>query len=44
MRRLLHDAGLRAHLIAAGRARAGAFTWDRCARETLAIYRGLVRR
>ncbi len=35
----LDDAGVRAHLIAAGRAHAARFTWERCAAETLAVYR-----
>jgi glycosyltransferase involved in cell wall biosynthesis len=35
--RVLTDAALRADLSARGLARAAAFTWDRCARETLAI-------
>jgi glycosyltransferase involved in cell wall biosynthesis len=34
---LLTDAGLRAELAAAGRARARAFTWERTARATLAL-------
>jgi glycosyltransferase involved in cell wall biosynthesis len=33
------DEALRAHLAAAGRARAGKFSWDRSARQTLAVYR-----
>jgi glycosyltransferase involved in cell wall biosynthesis len=37
--RLLEDAGLRAELRARGYARAQAFSWERCARETLAVYR-----
>jgi hypothetical protein len=32
-------ATVRARLIAAGRAHAAAFTWDRCAAATLAVYR-----
>lgn len=40
----LDNAGVRAHLIAAGRAHAAAFTWERCAVETLAIYRRLLSR
>ncbi len=35
--RVVTDAPLREHLIAAGRARAAAFSWERCARETLAV-------
>jgi glycosyltransferase involved in cell wall biosynthesis len=38
--RLAADAGLRAELRARGLARAAAFTWDRCAEETLAVLRG----
>jgi glycosyltransferase involved in cell wall biosynthesis len=37
--RLAADGGLRADLYARGLARAAAFTWDRCARETLAVLR-----
>lgn len=36
MRRLLNDAALRENLIAAGRVQAAKFTWDACARQTLA--------
>jgi glycosyltransferase involved in cell wall biosynthesis len=35
--RLARDAGLRADLRARGLARAAEFTWERCARETLAV-------
>jgi glycosyltransferase involved in cell wall biosynthesis len=35
---VLTDAGLRARLVARGRARAAAFAWDRVARETLEVY------
>jgi glycosyltransferase involved in cell wall biosynthesis len=38
--RLAVDAELRAELHARGLARAAAFTWDRCAAETLAVLRG----
>jgi len=38
LRRLLDDADLRARLGAAGLARAGLFSWQRTARETLAVY------
>jgi glycosyltransferase involved in cell wall biosynthesis len=38
--RLATDAGLRADLRMRGLARAAAFTWDRCAEETLAVLRG----
>jgi glycosyltransferase involved in cell wall biosynthesis len=37
--RLLADAALRERLRAAGRERARAFSWERSARETLAVYR-----
>ena len=37
--RLLEDAPLRAELQARGARRAPLFSWDRCARETLAVYR-----
>jgi glycosyltransferase involved in cell wall biosynthesis len=36
--RLLGDPAERARLVAAGRARAAEFTWDRTARATLASY------
>jgi len=36
---VLGDAELRAGLAARGRARARQFTWERCARETLTVYR-----
>jgi glycosyltransferase involved in cell wall biosynthesis len=36
---VLADAELRANLAVRGRARARLFTWERCARETLAVYR-----
>jgi len=39
MARLLDDADLRTELRTQGYARAGAFSWERCARETLAVYR-----
>jgi len=35
--RLLTDAALRADLVARGRQRVGAYTWERAARETLAV-------
>jgi alpha-1,3-rhamnosyl/mannosyltransferase len=38
----LDNATVRARLIAAGRAHAAAFTWDRCAAATLAVYRQVV--
>jgi glycosyltransferase involved in cell wall biosynthesis len=40
MARLAEDAALRDELRARGLARAGAFTWDRCAKQTLAVLRG----
>ena len=43
LRRGLQDAGLRAALIAAGRRHAAAFTWDRCAARTLAIYQRVLK-
>ena len=36
--RLLCDSALRADLVARGLRRVGAFSWERCARETLAVY------
>jgi glycosyltransferase involved in cell wall biosynthesis len=39
LERLLADAGLRERLRAAGLARAAQFSWERTARETLAVYR-----
>jgi len=41
--RLLDDAALRADLAARGLRRAAAFSWERCARETLAVYTSVVR-
>ncbi len=41
MHRLSADDGWRAHLQAAGRARAAEFSWEKCARETLAVYRSV---
>lgn len=41
--RLLGDAALRADLGARGLRRAAAFSWERCARETLAVYTSVVR-
>jgi glycosyltransferase involved in cell wall biosynthesis len=37
--RLLTDGELRARLSAAGRERAATYTWERCADETLEVYR-----
>jgi alpha-1,3-rhamnosyl/mannosyltransferase len=39
MRRLAEDAAHWQRLRAAGLARAAQFSWPRCARETLAVYR-----
>jgi glycosyltransferase involved in cell wall biosynthesis len=39
IRRVLQDAALADELRARGRRRAQAFTWERCAQETLAVYR-----
>ncbi len=39
LRRLLDDAQLRERLIEAGWARAREFSWERCAEQTLAVYR-----
>jgi len=36
---LLEDPGMRARWVSAGRERARAYTWERCARQTLAVYR-----
>ena len=41
--RLLEDAALRADLAERGRRRAARFSWERCARETLAVYNSVVR-
>lgn len=38
---LLTDTNWREHLRAVGRERAAAFTWERCARETAAVYRSV---
>jgi len=40
--RLLEDRALRADLSERGRRRAAQFSWDRCARDTLAVYRAVV--
>jgi glycosyltransferase involved in cell wall biosynthesis len=42
--RLLDDAALRADLVARGLRRAAGFSWERCARETLAVYRAVAHR
>ncbi|GIW07557.1 MAG: glycosyl transferase family 1 [Dehalococcoidia bacterium] len=42
--RLLADGALRAALAARGRERAASFTWDRTARETLAVYQAVLNR
>jgi alpha-1,3-rhamnosyl/mannosyltransferase len=44
LRRLLTDPGLAAQLRERGRARAAGFSWERTARETLALLRGLAAR
>lgn len=41
--RLLEDTALRADLVERGRRQAASFSWERCARETLAVYNSLVR-
>lgn len=41
LRLLREDPAARAARGAAGRARAASFTWERCARETLAVYRAV---
>jgi glycosyltransferase involved in cell wall biosynthesis len=43
LRRLLEDRGLAAKLAAAGPARAGEYTWERTARQTLASYERALR-
>ena len=40
--RLLEDSALRADLAVRGPRRAAQFSWDRCARETLAVYEAVV--
>lgn len=40
--RVITDAGLRESLVARGRARAGAFSWEKVARETRTIYESLL--
>ncbi len=42
LRRLLDDAPLRERLIEAGWDRAREFSWERCAEQTLAVYRGVL--
>ncbi len=42
MQSVLHDPALRAQLRRRGRARAAEFTWERCARETLAVYHSII--
>ena len=42
LRILREDPAARAARVAAGRARAASFTWEHCARETLAVYRSLL--
>lgn len=43
MRRLLSDPGRASELVAAGTERATAFTWERCARKTIAVYDEVLR-
>jgi glycosyltransferase involved in cell wall biosynthesis len=43
LRRLVTEPGLREQLARAGRARAGTFTWERAARETLAVLESAAR-
>ncbi len=42
LERVLSDGALRSRLVAAGLERVRDFTWERCARDTLAVYRDLV--
>src|SRR5262249_23927475 len=42
LRRALEGPALRAALAARGVSRAGQFSWDRCARQTLEVYRRVV--
>lgn len=42
LRALLSDEGLRKNMRQKGRERASKFSWERCARETLALYRKVV--
>jgi hypothetical protein len=41
--RVVGDGGLRVRLAAAGRARAGAFSWERTAAQTVASYERALR-
>jgi glycosyltransferase involved in cell wall biosynthesis len=41
---VLNDERLRERMRSAGRSRASAFTWERTARETLAVYRRVLAR
>ncbi len=41
IRRLLEEEGLRPSLVALGLVNAARFTWDRCARETVEVYRAV---
>lgn len=41
MYRVLHDSELRAALTSQGRDRASRFTWEKCARETVAVYESI---
>ena len=38
----LSDTALRSHVRAAGLARAGTFSWERCCRETLRVYHAVL--
>ncbi len=42
LRALLSDEGLRKNMRKKGRERASLFSWERCARETLELYRKVV--
>jgi glycosyltransferase involved in cell wall biosynthesis len=42
MERVLRSESMKSDLIARGRLQCSKFSWDRCAEETLQIYRGLL--
>ena len=42
LERIVNDAELRASLVVLGGQRASEFTWDRCFRDTLAVYRSVI--
>jgi glycosyltransferase involved in cell wall biosynthesis len=44
LRGLLESASLRDELASRGRAQAARFSWDRCARQTLGVYRDVAAR